>query len=46
MKHHAGQYYHIYNRGTARQKIFSNHENYIFLLKIIKVTTQPWWKKG
>ena len=36
MKHQTGQYNHIYNRGASRQKIFSNHENYIFLLRKIK----------
>jgi putative transposase len=36
MKNQAGQYYHIYNRGVARQNIFANRENYIFLLETIK----------
>ena len=30
-----GHYYHIYNRGCNRQKIFANHGNYIFLLERI-----------
>lgn len=33
MKHYAGQYYHVYNRGTNRQRIFANEENYDFLLR-------------
>ncbi len=33
MKHYAGQYYHVYNRGTNRQPIFVNEENYDFLLR-------------
>jgi|GEM_PF-1766985 len=33
MKHYAGQYYHVYNRGTNRQPIFANEENYHFLLR-------------
>jgi putative transposase len=36
MKHYAGQYYHVYNRGTNRQPIFSNEENYHFLLRRAK----------
>jgi putative transposase len=36
MKHQAGQYYHVYNRGVAHQNIFANSENYIFLLSTIK----------
>lgn len=35
MKHFAGQYYHVYNRGTNRQKIFACDENYLFLLRRI-----------
>jgi len=36
MKHYAGQYYHVYNRGTNRQQIFTNEENYHFLLRRVK----------
>ena len=36
MKHQAGQYFHIYNRGVIHQKIFDSHENYLFLLRKIK----------
>ncbi len=31
-----GGYYHVYNRGTARQPIFQNDGNYLFLLKKMK----------
>ncbi len=33
MKHFAGQYYHVYNRGANRQPIFAKDENYYFLLR-------------
>jgi len=36
MKHIAGQYYHIYNRGVEKRKIFTNEDNYYFLLRRIK----------
>lgn len=36
MQHYAGQYYHVYNRGTNRQPIFSTEENYEFLLRRVK----------
>jgi putative transposase len=36
MKHYAGQYYHVYNRGTNRQSIFSSNENYRFLIRRVK----------
>jgi REP element-mobilizing transposase RayT len=36
MKHYAGQYYHVYNRGTNRQPIFASEENYHFLLRRVK----------
>jgi REP element-mobilizing transposase RayT len=35
MKHYAGQYYHIYNRGVAHQPIFLKKDNYLFLLRSI-----------
>ncbi len=31
-----GRYYHIYNRGAGRQSIFLNHENYIYVLRLLK----------
>jgi len=36
MQHYAGQYYHVYNRGTNRQPIFACEENYYFLLRRVK----------
>jgi len=36
MKHISGQYYHIYNRGVEKRKIFASDENYRFLLRRIK----------
>jgi putative transposase len=33
MKHFAGHYYHIYNRGVNKQAIFSREENYHFLVQ-------------
>ena len=36
MQHYAGHYYHVYNRGTNRQPIFANEENYWFLLRRVK----------
>jgi REP element-mobilizing transposase RayT len=36
MKHYAGHYYHVYNRGVNRQPIFAREENYHFLLRRIK----------
>jgi putative transposase len=35
MKHLAGHYYHIYNRGVNRKEIFACNENYRFLLRRI-----------
>ena len=36
MKHIAGHYYHIYNRGVEKRNIFCRDENYLFLLRRIK----------
>ena len=36
MKHIAGRYYHIYNRGVEKRKIFASNENCRFLLRRIK----------
>ena len=36
-----GNLYHIYNQGNNRQKIFFNHENYLFFLKKIKRHVVP-----
>jgi putative transposase len=32
----AGEYYHLYNRGVNRQKIFFNQENYLFFLRRVR----------
>jgi len=32
----AGEYYHVYNRGTNKNRIFLSDENYLFLLKRVK----------
>jgi putative transposase len=31
-----GQYYHIYNRGSGRQLIFRERDNYLFVLRLVK----------
>jgi putative transposase len=33
IRFHAGEYYHIYNRGNNRQHIFFDRENYLFFLQ-------------
>lgn len=35
-----GQFYHIYNRGSGRQPIFFEEENYRYLLRLFKKYTQ------
>jgi putative transposase len=34
-----GQYYHIYNRGSGRQPIFRENDNYVFALRLVKKYT-------
>lgn len=36
MAHLAGHYYHVYNRGCNRERIFARDDNYLYLLKQIK----------
>lgn len=36
-----GNIYHIYNRGNNRQKIFFNHDNYIYFLKKVRKHILP-----
>ena len=36
-----GVLYHVYNRGNNKQKIFFNHDNYIFFLKKIRHFISP-----
>ena len=35
------EFYHIYNRGNNKQKVFFNDENYIFFLKKIRTQLYP-----
>jgi len=35
-----GNYYHIYNRGAGRQRIFHEHRNYVYLLRLLKSVTR------
>ena len=35
-----GNYYHIYNRGSGRQTIFCEPENYVYLLRLLKRYSQ------
>jgi len=32
----SSHYYHIYNRGAGRQSIFSNDENYLYVVRLLK----------
>jgi len=32
-----GQYYHLYNRGAGKAKIFFNEGNYLYLLQLIRI---------
>ena len=41
MKFEAEQIYHLYNRGNNSQKIFFDHENYIFFLQKIRTHLTP-----
>ncbi len=36
MKHSAGHYYHVFNRGVEKRNIFVRQENYLFLLRRIQ----------
>lgn len=36
-----GSLYHVYNQGNNRQKIFFNHDNYLFFLKKLKRHVLP-----
>ncbi len=36
MKHFHGHYYHIYNRGAHRKKIFLENANYLYLISLFK----------
>ena len=41
VKFYAGEYYHIYNRGNNRQKIFFERENYLFFLRRVRKYLLP-----
>jgi REP element-mobilizing transposase RayT len=36
MQHSAGEYYHAFNRGAGHSEIFTNQDDYLFLLKRLK----------
>jgi len=38
-----GQYYHIYNRGSGRQPIFRERDNYLFVLRLVKKYASTGW---
>lgn len=42
MNFEKGYLYHIYNQGNNSQKIFFNHENYLFFIKKIKTYLLPY----
>jgi len=35
-----GEYYHIYNRGNSKQKIFHNKNDYLYFIKLLHVLNQ------
>jgi putative transposase len=37
-----GQLYHVFNQGNNRQKIFFNHENYLFFIEKIRTYILPY----
>lgn len=37
-----GQYYHVYNRGAGKSKIFFNQENYKYLIQLIEKNYQKY----
>ncbi len=37
-----GGYYHIYNRGAGKQKVFFNEGNYLYLLSLLKKHSVKW----
>lgn len=36
VKFATGNYYHVYNRGAGRMSIFLNHDNYLYLIGLMK----------
>jgi putative transposase len=41
MEFFPNELYHIYNRGNNRQKIFFNHDNYVYFLKKVRMCILP-----
>ena len=35
-----GEYYHIYNRGNSKQKIFHNQQDYLYFIKLLFILNQ------
>ena len=38
-----GNFYHVYNRGANKQKIFLEADNYLYLLKLLKKNTEKYY---
>jgi len=36
----SGEYYHIYNRGNSKQKIFHDKEDYLYFIKLLYILNQ------
>src|ERR1035437_11122805 len=36
----SGEYYHIYNRGNSKQKIFHDKNDYLYFIKLLHVLNQ------
>lgn len=41
-KFHVNQIYHVFNQGNNRQKIFLEHENYLFFLRKVRKYLIPY----
>ncbi|MCF8371131.1 MAG: hypothetical protein K9H64_05875 [Bacteroidales bacterium] len=42
MEFERGHLFHIYNQGNNRQKLFFNHENYLFFLRKVRIHILPY----
>ena len=42
MKYHDGNYYHVYNRGSRKGRIFFSQENYNYLLRLLANNSQKY----
>lgn len=40
MKHSAGHYFHVFNRGVDKRDIFANDGNYRFLLTLVLANSE------